>query len=116
MRVRGLYSTTSGRSVPDRTLQSEIRPAWGSVTVLQTTTRGWPSGSQATSAVVSPARTRAGGRWSGEGHSSTSRRASRSTPTPVAPEQHRTGKTAAEATPPARAASSSARSIDSPSR
>ena len=66
------------------------------------------SGRTGISAVSVPAVARTGGREAGLGQSSSIRRASRSTPTPLAAEQHSTGKTLAEATPPARLFSSSA--------
>ena len=67
-----------------------------------------PAGSAGISTVSVPAVAVSGGREAGLGHSSSMRRASRSTPTPLAAEQHSTGKTLAEATPPARLFSSSA--------
>ena len=106
-RVRGLTRTASGCSVPETTLQSDILPVWPSLKVLVTVSSVGPPGSHGISAVSVPAVARTGGREAGVGHSSSIRRASRSTPTPLAAEQHSTGKTLAEATPPARLFSSS---------
>ena len=106
-RVRGLTRTASGCSVPETTLHRDILPVWPSLKVLVTVSSVWPPGSHGTSAVSVPAVARTGGREAGVGQSSSMRRASRSTPTPLAAEQHSTGKTLAEATPPARLFSSS---------
>ncbi len=108
--------TTSGRIVPEITLHKETRPACWSESVLHTASKGGPAGSQSISVSVSPASTSAGYRWSAGGASSTSRLASRSTPTPEIAEAQRTGNTVPEATPDARAFWSSERSIVSPSR
>ena len=80
---------------------------WPSLKVLVTVSNVGPPGSQGISAVSVPAVASTGGREAGLGHSSSIRRASRSTPTPLAAEQHSTGNTLAEATPPARLFSSS---------
>src|SRR5271165_537090 len=114
--VRELTSTASGWSVPETTLHSDILPVWLSLKVFVTVSKVGPAGSQGISVVSVPAVATVGGREAGEGHSSSISRASRSTPTPLAAEQQRTGNTLAEATPPARLFSSSAYSRVSPSR
>ena len=106
-RVRVLTSTVSGVRVPETTLHSDIFPVWLSVKVLVTVSSTSASASQGISVVVDPACTVTGGTEPGSGQSSSISRAKRSTPTPVSPEQHSTGKTAPEATPPARLFSSS---------
>ena len=47
VRVRGLVSTASGRTVPETTLHSEIRPACWSASVLQTASSGGRRGRRA---------------------------------------------------------------------
>ncbi len=105
--VRELTRTASGCSVPETTLQRDILPVWLSLKVLATVRSVWPAGSQGISVVSVPAVASSGGRDAGLGQSSSISRASRSTPTPLVAEQHRTGNTLAEATPPARLFSSS---------
>ncbi len=106
-RVRVLMRTVSGCIVPETTLQSDILPVCPSLNVLVTVSTVWAPGSDGISTVSVPAVASSGGRLAGLGHSSSMRRASRSTPTPLAAEQHSTGNTLAEATPPARLFSSS---------